>query len=199
MKIPPGMTEAEVLEIIDKVSTRFAYKFQFGFYDYEDIKQEASILAIEGLENYKPIFPLENFLCVHVRNRLCNFKRNNFERIDKPCAHCPINAYNKAHDTCRAFDNKMDCELYAAWRNRNDAKKNIISPVNMENVLDDDGGIYTTNALGDILDQKEMIEKIDAALPVYMRHIWLKARGGIKITAEEMRQLKEAVLEIFNE
>ena len=34
------MTESEVLEIINKICDRYAYKFKFGYFEPEDIRQE---------------------------------------------------------------------------------------------------------------------------------------------------------------
>ena len=78
MKIPNGMTEQQVIETINKVISRYIYKFRFGYYESEDIRQEAFIIAMEALERYDEKRPLENFLAVHVKNRLSNFKRDKF-------------------------------------------------------------------------------------------------------------------------
>ena len=80
MKIPKGMTEKEVTETINKVADRYAYKFQFGFYTPDDIRQEAFIIAMEAMDRYDESRPLENFLAVHVKNRLNNFKRDKYYR-----------------------------------------------------------------------------------------------------------------------
>jgi len=82
MKIPNGMTEKEVLQIISKVVERQAAKFRFGYYEAEDMKQEAFIIAMDALDRYDSNRPLENFLAVHVNNRLKNFKRDHFYRLD---------------------------------------------------------------------------------------------------------------------
>ena len=88
--IPNGMTEKQVIQIINNIANRLAGKFKFGYHDLEDMKQQARLFAWEGMENYDGIRPLENFLWTHVRNRLYNFKRNNFGRPDKPCDSCPF-------------------------------------------------------------------------------------------------------------
>jgi DNA-directed RNA polymerase specialized sigma subunit len=82
MKIPKGMTEAEVIQVINKVVERQAAKFRFGYYEIEDMQQEAFIIAMDALERYDEKRPLENFLAVHVNNRLKNFKRDNFYRMN---------------------------------------------------------------------------------------------------------------------
>lgn len=73
------MTE-ETLAIIQKVAKKFANKYSFAYYDPADIEQEAFILAMEALPRYKGTGPLENFLSVHVRNRLLNLRRKIVER-----------------------------------------------------------------------------------------------------------------------
>ena len=76
------MTEEEVIQVITKVVDRQAAKFRFGFYDAEDMRQEGFIIAMDALDRYDEKRPLENFLAVHVNNRLKNFKRDNFYRIN---------------------------------------------------------------------------------------------------------------------
>ena len=95
MKIPKGMTEDEVLSSIDLVANRLASKFRFGYHSIDDMKQQARIFALEALDIYDNTkgTTLDTFLWLYVRNRLCNFKRDNYER-PKPCLNCPLNAYN---------------------------------------------------------------------------------------------------------
>ena len=78
MKIPKGMTEEQVLKVIDKIADRYAYKFRFGYFEADDIRQEAKIIAMDALDRYEEGRPLENFLAVHVKNRLNNFKRDKY-------------------------------------------------------------------------------------------------------------------------
>ena len=81
--------ENEFLKIVDIISKKLAYKFKFGYHEYDDMKQQISIFALEGLKNYDHKRPLENFLWTHVRNRLFNYKRDNYQRPDKPCHGFP--------------------------------------------------------------------------------------------------------------
>lgn len=89
MRIPEGMTEESVFKVIDKVCTKFD-KFKFSIYSAEDIRQEAFILCVEALERYTE-GPLENFLSVHVRNRLINLRRNKSDaNSDKFLINYPV-------------------------------------------------------------------------------------------------------------
>lgn len=78
MKIPSNMTEQEVIDQINKVIDRISPKYTFYGYDVNDIKQESFIICIDALDRYDEKRPLENFLSVHLSNRLKNFVRDNY-------------------------------------------------------------------------------------------------------------------------
>lgn len=77
------MSEQEVIDVITRVSEKLSNKFTFAFYTSEDIEQEAFIMGMEGLDRYDESKPLENFMFVHIANRLKNFKRDNYFRQDE--------------------------------------------------------------------------------------------------------------------
>ena len=77
MKIPKNMKEEEVIDVIENVINKIAPKYTFKDYDLEDIKQESFIICIDALNRYDGKRPLENFLSVHLSNRLKNFIRDN--------------------------------------------------------------------------------------------------------------------------
>jgi DNA-directed RNA polymerase specialized sigma24 family protein len=83
MKIPKNMTEQQVIDQINIVVNRIAPKYIFGTYGIDDIKQEAFIICMDALERYDPKRPLENFLSVHLSNRLKNFVRDNYYTKDE--------------------------------------------------------------------------------------------------------------------
>ena len=83
MKIPPTMTEEEVMSEITSVINKVAHKYTFYGYEVEDIKQEAFIMCVDAMERYDPARPLENFLSVHLSNRLKNFVRDNYFTKDE--------------------------------------------------------------------------------------------------------------------
>jgi DNA-directed RNA polymerase specialized sigma24 family protein len=83
MKIPKNMTEEQVVSAITLVSSRLASKYTFPNYGEDDISQEAFIIGMEALDRYDGVRPLENFLSIHIKNRLKNFKRDNYYRPDE--------------------------------------------------------------------------------------------------------------------
>lgn len=78
MKIPKNMTEQEVIDQINIVVNRMSSRYTFHGYEVDDIKQEAFIICMDAMDRYDQKRPLENFLAVHLSNRLKNFVRDNF-------------------------------------------------------------------------------------------------------------------------
>jgi RNA polymerase sigma factor (sigma-70 family) len=78
MKIPSTMTQQQVIDQINIVVDRISAKYVFHGYDIDDIKQEAFIICMDALDRYEEGRPLENFLAVHLSNRLKNFIRDNY-------------------------------------------------------------------------------------------------------------------------
>ena len=72
------MTEQQVVEQINIVVNRISPKYTFKGYEVDDIKQEAFMICMDALDRYDASRPLENFLSVHLSNRLKNFVRDNF-------------------------------------------------------------------------------------------------------------------------
>jgi hypothetical protein len=86
MKIPSNMTESQVIDKIMTITNRIAPKYTFYGYSLDDIKQESFIICMDALKRYDESRPLENFLSVHLSNRLKNFVRDNhflLEQEDK--------------------------------------------------------------------------------------------------------------------
>jgi len=77
MIVPEGMTEEDVLRQINKVVLKIAHNYTFPGFVRKDLQQEAFIICMEALSRYTPGRPLENFLSVHLSNRLKNFVRDN--------------------------------------------------------------------------------------------------------------------------
>lgn len=82
MKVPQGMTEKEVLDIIYKIAKKYR-KYEFAYYVKDDIQQECIIAALEALEKYNGTTSLENFLSTCIRNSLLNLKRKIVSRTIK--------------------------------------------------------------------------------------------------------------------
>jgi len=156
------------------------------------MKQQAALFAWQGLDNYDDVRPLENFLWVHVRNRLYNFKRNNYARPDKPCDNCPLNAY--VNHECTAFANMMDCEYYAKWFERNQVKKNLMSTKEHDDYFDRDD-----IPIEDKILSKEIYELINSNMPITMREDWIRYINKVKLPKSKRELLFEKILDILKE
>lgn len=193
--LPNGVDEAEFLQVLENISQRLGNKFKFGYHSFEDMKQQAAIFALEGLEKYDSSRPLENFLWTHVRNRLFNYKRDNYQRPDLPCLTCPF--YDKHNENsssqCTEYINKDDCSLFSAWSQRNNAKKNIMKPISIENVHHSN-----KDDTSEIIANQQILQTIDKQIPTQYRELYLKFRYGDKISKTEQRKLIDVIRKILN-
>lgn len=196
-KKPKTVDENELLETIEVISKKLAYKFKFGYHELEDMKQQISIFAIEGLKNYDHKRPLENFLWTHVRNRLFNFKRDNYQRPDLPCKTCPFYDphLKESVNGCSEFTNQTECELYSNWFNRNSSKKNLMHLNTIEDIKD-----YLPNKVNAVenISNNEILEKIEENLTGEIRQIYLKMKSGIKIGKNDTDKLVNKIREILD-
>ena len=185
-----------MIQIINNIANRLANKFKFGYHEIEDMKQQARLFAWQGIEHYDGVRPLENFLWTHVRNRLYNFKRNNFGRPDKPCDSCPY--FDLAHENdkgypCRAYDDHEECDLYLGWLKRNTAKRNIMNTAQL------DLEVRQTDAIEEAIDKKYIFNMVDQSLPVHYREDWIRFINNLKISKFKKEALIEAIAEILKE
>ena len=191
-----GICEESFIEACNKITKKLSYKFKFGYHDVDDMKQQATIFALEALDRYDKSRPLENFLWTHVRNRLFNYKRDNYQRPDKPCATCQLLDHNlkKSVSGCQKYENKMECELYKQWSDRNDRKKNLVqSSVQIDEEK-------TSNNLDyfDMLSNNEIIEFLDQNLNYEYREIYLRLKNGDKVLSQDLNKFKKEIARILN-
>lgn len=192
-------TEAETLQIIDNTVKKLARRFKFGYHEIDDIEQEARIEALKGLQKYDESRPMENFLWVHVRNRLCNFRRDNFLRPHGPCQQCEHND-NQSLDTCHNHDQKDDCDTRQAWLDKNAAKINVLYPIEFSCVDDynepnmQDGRLTETCVLNN-----ELRIILNRYIPIHYRHYYLKLIYGYRVSPQYRAILIETIRGIMDE
>ena len=147
------MTESEVLEVVNRICDRYAYKFKFGYFEPDDIRQEAFIIAIDALERYDESRPLENFLAVHVKNRLNNFKRDRYYRQHKK------------------LDENID--------QLNNSKKFLMDTLDISNIRDEkEGNMRLDDDFIEKIANEELLEIIDEHLDVSFRSDYLRVKDG---------------------
>ena len=194
MKIPDGYTEQEVIDIINSISSKLSGKFKFGYYELEDIKQEAALFAWQGLENYDGVRPLENFLWIHIRNRLYNLKRNNYCRPEKPCDNCPYDAYIKKNDECSKYSSMKECIIYLKWFKRNQTKKNLMSTKSSDLPILED-----KQHINDEIFSKEIYNIVDSSIPISLREDWIRFVNKINISKNKRKVLMEHIHKILKD
>lgn len=188
------MTEDEVVNIINNVANRLARKFKFGYHDIEDMKQQARLYAWEGMENYDNTRPLENFLWTHVHNRLFNFKRDKYERPNKPCVECK----QYIGGTCHIYDDLEECVSYKYWKTKNKNKKNLMNTIDITDINDTyEENIKEIYNLDDKLYYKEILELIDKELPINLRPLFLRLKFGLKLTKTQKIKIQVVIKEIL--
>lgn len=200
-KLPHGVTEEQFLTVLDNISKRLGHKFKFGYHSFDDMKQQAAVFALEGLEKYDNKRPLENFLWTHVRNRLFNYKRDNYQRPDKPCLTCPLyDAHCKVStNQCQQYSDKSECELYHSWETRNNRKKNIMKPVGTEDLAEKANKSATESDIPGAIFNQQIIDLLDKYIPAPYRESYLRLKYGEKIYKAEMNKLYEVIQDILRE
>ena len=194
--------ENEFLRVVDIIAKKLAYKFKFGYHDFDDMKQQISIFALEGLKNYDHKRPLENFLWTHVRNRLFNYKRDNYQRPDKPCINCPLHDPHckKSTSGCIDYTNKEDCSQYENWLSRNNTKKNLMHLTTIDEIKDYSNAFSSDDSLlTNTIASNEIFNLIEQYLNGEYRTIYLKVRSGAKVNKNDMDKLTVKLQEILKD
>ncbi len=186
-----GLTETEVLKVIDSVVNQLAPNYVFGYYTLDDIKQEGRIFGLEAIpkfditkgktsENRNTISDrLFNFLRTHIQYRYCTLIRDNFERSELPNCNC----YNCLNN------NLEECPRYKKFLNRNLAKKQIAGPAH-ETI---DIGVSQASQL----ESKEMFTLLNKYIPANLRTDFRKLIDGVKISNTKKQKLREVVSDIL--
>jgi len=186
MKIPSNMTESEVVDTINKVIDRVAHKFTFSHYDIEDIKQEAFMIAMDALPRYDEVRPLENFLAVHVSNRLKNFKRDHYYRQESIERHL-----NREGEYKPSIERRIKDHI---------SKKHLMEPINLEYVKDE--GEKNMSVEHDFIEEmeiKELISLVDEHLPANMRSDYLKILHDVYVPKQRREEIYETLRTIFKD
>ena len=182
--------------IIDKIAKRLGRKYKFGYHDLDDMQQQARMFAWEGLDNYDQVRPLENYLWTHVHNRLFNYKRDKFERLDCPCNECGHMEGGK----CSLHLSLDCCKSYHGWVKRNNAKKNLMKPIDLEGVQDEkENGMRVQCEVEEDIDNNALLVLINKFLPLQFRMDFLKMKSGTKISKVKREQVQEQVRAILEQ
>lgn len=177
----------KTLKTIQKVCKRLAQKYRFGFYDVEDIEQEAFIMALSALPKYnKEISSLETFLYIHISNKLKTFKRDHYLRIDFTCSYC-----GRKDPECEHCQKRE-------WKHA--AKKHLMEPIDIDNVNGDTERNMHVNAdfLIDV-ELSELLSLINQNLDIHLREDYLKMLEGITIPKHKREIIETRIFDILED
>jgi RNA polymerase sigma factor (sigma-70 family) len=180
------LTEDELAEKIQIIARRIAPKFKFGYFEVEDLVQEAVIDCLKALHKYDGERSLDNFLYSVIHSRLFNLKRNKFARPNKPCLNCPLKAYK--NEKCELYEDLEECSYYHKWVHLNSAKKSLASP-----------SAPIDAGYNDFEDNKEAIEKIEGGLDTSNRKSWIILKNGDKLPKQKLEELTNKIREILHD
>jgi len=195
--LPSGFTYNDVEDIIERISDKKARKYgNVGFYDLDDLKQEARIKcwSILGRYNVNHGTELEAYLGICIENRIRDIKRSIVYKHNKPCFQCPFwqqdAASSGAHD-CLVFDNKMECEKYARHEKYVQIKLSSSHPIDIDNERIEDGKYANT------INGEELYDYVIKHLPSGHRHCFDKlANNNFNLKSLKKNEVKAIVSEL---
>jgi len=203
VQIPKGMSEEEVLGVIDRVVNILAFNFKFGYFDLDDMKQQGRMYAIEAMPRYNPdMGNLHNFLRSHIRNRFLNLHRDKLSRHQPPCQGCPFYDPNcqQSKNKCTAFSDKLECDKYAGWEKRNGAKRSLVEPLDISGIRDEKEKNMRNNIdIPEIVTKSELMDIIDNNLPVTMRADFKKMMEDVSVSKQRRDKVILKIKEIVEE
>jgi len=203
VQFPKGMTEQEVLSVIESVVNILAFNFKFGYFDLDDMKQQGRMYALEALPRFNPkLGSLHNFLRSHVRNRFLNLQRDKLARHQPPCPSCPFYDPDCKQSTnmCAAFEDKLECDKYSGWEKRNGAKRSLVEPLDIETIRDErEKNMRNNTDIPAIVIRSELMGIIDKNLSVTLRSDFKKMMEDISIGKQRRDKVIAAIKEILEE
>lgn len=194
MILPSGCTESMVLASIEKAVNMLAPSFVFGYLTVDDLKQQGTLYALQALSKgkYDPTRPLDNFVYSHIKNRLINYRRDNYRRNDPPCRDCHAAAMGGGEATF--------CDRYAAWRERNLRKVNVMRPLDLDYISDEgEPNTRVAATAEDNAKEAELLSRIDEMLDVSLRADYLRLRAGQALPKTRREAVEAAVREILSD
>lgn len=164
----------EQLDTIVMIAKQLAPQFVFPGHVREDMIQVGIMIGLKVLPKYNPTLPLENFMRVHMRRRLINYKRDNYCR------------YEKVTDPDRA----------AKLADTNKMRQNLMSPIDVDEVAHT---ITHQSVAHEEVAFKELVQIIQAKLPAKLRADYLRMLDDVSIPGARRIAVQEAVMEIMRE
>lgn len=165
------MTDEEIIATIIMVAEQIGPKYVFGYNDREDLIQEGISYGLEALERWDQVRPLENFIRVHIRNRLHNYRRNRYCRHEK----------------------NADATKSEKWAALNKRRQNLMSPLEIK-----DDVPAREQTIGEVA-YAELVELIKLKLPAELRTDFLRILDGVSVSTMRRNKIQMIIREIIGE
>jgi len=192
MKIPEGMTEEQIVQIVNKILDFWANTIKIPSFTAEDVRQEGWVYALLGLDRFTAE-PTErnvfNFLTRHISYRLLYLKQVKEGTYKMPCKGCPF-----ADGSMCKLGEKKNCEAWAAWNTkfeRRSSYEKVVDPIEYEH-----NHLYEVD-LDKEIDQKDIIRKIFNNLPFELRADFLRMLDGVYLITKRRLRLRDKITEIL--
>lgn len=177
MKIPEGMTEQEVVDVMNEAASRVAPKYKFGYHNGDDMIQQAVMKCVKILNNGKFIpksnkdlkKQLLNFLITICRNEASNYRRKHSFRYASPDSENNKRKYNIMHPMKIHSQGMVNSEIFSR-----------------------------PNSIIEDIDKADLINKIRDNLPIPLLKDYLKWMNGVKIPLARRKILFTKLAEIFD-
>ena len=151
------------------------------------------------LDKFDGSRPLPNFLYIHVRNRLFNFKRDNYVRPYVPCENCPFDAFIDEHGDCSKYVILDDCEVFTSWSSRNISRRNIMNTLGLDQINDyNESGMKYYSSMDRDIDTAYVLDIIESELPVEFREDYTLLKYGHTLSKNKTDKLRRAIEDVLD-
>lgn len=177
--------EQEILQITLNVVQGISNHLVFGYHTREDMIQQAVVEALSVLETekYDPERPLENFLQVHIRNRLLNIRRREAFRSEPPCSCCD-----------RWEPPEQPCSRWLTWQKNNSSKQALLRAADVFEV-----NLSTDSLVVQQVEANELRDRIREFLPEEFHEDYDRVVNLEKISHHRLKQLRDACTHALQE
>lgn len=179
--LPPGISEEKFISIVNDIVSKLSRKLLLVSHDMSDIRQQGWVLALEGVAKFDPNTQpdkpleqaLENFLRVHVINRLKSYRRDRLGSSEKPTSPKSL----------------------LSWERRMQARRNILYPVDVYSLKQE---IYFHDATIEDTHYRDLTQLIQQKLPVALRNDFLRMCDGVRIPKSRQTKVRAAIASIID-
>jgi DNA-directed RNA polymerase specialized sigma24 family protein len=186
VNLPSSVSEADFLRVTAAVAKALYRKLGAIHGSAEDFAQEVVVWSIQALPKYDPSRSLDGYLFTVAKSRAMNAIRDKVTRIDTVCPVC--------HAGTPCGEDGEFCRKYRRWVERNRAKANLSSPLNLDTVSDEaEGRLKADSVVEALAENRELTALIDRELPQDIRGDYLMMLAGVKSFTNPQR--KQAVRE----